>query len=731
MGKPPVSGRVFVKVYYNELIGTGSARTETAMLLEPLPAYAVVLAVAGAVGLFIAAVAWTRRSAPGARPLMAFMISCSLWALIYAIHWLTTDLATRRFWLDATYLGVVFAPVAFLVFACEYTDRPLSGRAIAALCVIPTITLLALFTDDAHGLFYGGRRTAGLIYSGGPAFWLNVVYLYGLSLIAAGRLLHAFRHAPRLQRRQGGLILAGALVPFIINAASLAAGLSPFKDLDLTPLAFLLTGLLCAVGLFRFGMFDLSPVARGVLIERMPDGMLVLDRQQRIIDTNPAAQRLLQRSDVELIGRTLTSIMPHWPDADQPSAPIELALPAGGVAEARLSPLVDRRGRQQGAVILLRDITDRKHAEQALQHLNANLESLVQARTAELHAEIDKSRAILRSAGEALVLTDLDFRIQYVNEAFTTLTGYAALDAIGHVISHQAAWPENAPVRALLQRGEIWQGEAHGRRANGQPYDAALTAAPVRDGRGQPIGCVISYQDITRRKSLERAQSRFIDSISHEFRTPLTNLSLYVELLRAGTRPEKTAAYLDQLADQVRRLRRLIEDSLEMAALDVQALPAVMRPVSLRALAQQVVLQHSAEAAAGDLSLELQPGREVNVWGDADRLGQALNAVVKNALTFTPRGGRVTLTVTLEERAGVPGGRIDVIDTGPGIAPDELPRVFDRFFRGRLAESGHIPGSGLGLSIARAIVRLHGGDLTAASEPGRGSTFSLWLPAQD
>ena len=702
------------------------------MELEPQPLYSIILILASTIALFIAAVAWPRRAAPGARPLIAYSIAVILWTVPYAVHWMITAASARFFWLDLTYLGAATISVTYLAFALEYTGRShwLTSRRLTALSIIPALTLVALFTDEAHGLFYGGQRTAGLIFSGGPMFWLNVIYGYCLTIFALVLSVTAFRHSPLLQRRQMGLVLIGTLVPFFINAIMFTS-LSPFKDLDLTPLGFTVTGVFFAAALLRYGLFELVPVARGVLIEHLPDGMLVLDQQQRIIDLNPAASRLLDRDAGQLIGRTLPQAIDHWPGGapDRAASPIELTLTAGRVAEARLSPLIDRSGQRQGDVILLRDITDRKRAEAALQQLNASLETQVQARTAELRAEKDKSDTILHSVGEALLLTDLEFHIQYVNEAFTTLTGYLADESLRQPIGTRAAWPEAADLLAAVRGGQTWRGEVTGRRKDNWPYEAALTVAPVRDGHAQLIGCVISYQDITQRKSLERARARFIESISHEFRTPLTSLGLYTELLQANKRPEKNAQYLNQITNQLKRLQRLIEDSLEMATLDMQRETFEQQSLSLAALAQTVSQRAAETARAKGLELTLDLDSQVRVWGDEARLTQALWKVIDNAVTFTPPGGRITLATRGDVSSAATHGVIDVSDTGPGLTVEELPRIFDRFYRGKEAEPGHIPGSGLGLSIAQAIVHAHGGEITVQSEVGRGSTFSLRLPA--
>jgi signal transduction histidine kinase len=137
------------------------------------------------------------------------------------------------------------------------------------------------------------------------------------------------------------------------------------------------------------------------------------------------------------------------------------------------------------------------------------------------------------------------------------------------------------------------------------------------------------------------------------------------------------------------------------------------------------------EAERAGLTVEIVPfpSSLPPVNGDEPRLVQALGELLENAVTFTPLGGQVTVEVKAAEAEGRAGVAIAVQDTGPGISPEEQGRVFDRFFRGRLADSGHIPGTGLGLSIAQEIVRAHGGQVTVESELGAGSTFTIWIPA--
>ena len=363
------------------------------------------------------------------------------------------------------------------------------------------------------------------------------------------------------------------------------------------------------------------------------------------------------------------------------------------------------------------------------------LEAEVAARTAEIRAEQKKSEAILRSVGEAIVMFDLENRIQYVNEAFTALTGYTAEEALGQrassVMEGGMSEQVQQSLRLALAKGEIWQGEATHRRKDGRPYDAALTIAPMHDADGNLVGYVSSHRDISRSKDLDRARSQFITNVSHQLRTPVTTIQLYTHLLRQGKQPEKSELYLQMMEQETSWLIHLIQDILKMTSLDSGRAVTIWEPIALSNTIEKVVTHYQAQAETSGLTLAampLPPDLPV-VKGDQAQLAGALGEVVENAVTFTPPGGRVTVEAATVEDGGRLWVTIAVRDTGPGISPEEQERVFDRFYRGSLAESGHILGTGLGLGITDEILRAHGGRVTVESEVGEGSTFTLWLPS--
>ena len=361
------------------------------------------------------------------------------------------------------------------------------------------------------------------------------------------------------------------------------------------------------------------------------------------------------------------------------------------------------------------------------------LEAEVTARTAEIRAEREKSDAILRSVGDAIVMTNLEGEIQYVNAAFTALTGYTAAEISGCqgelLLEEEITERTWQTVYLALDKQGMLQEEVTVRRKDGRTYDAALTIAPVHDADGRLVGYVNSHRDISRLKELDRARSRFMNNISHEQRTPATTLNAAIYLLRKGDRPEKTGAYLDIMGESTDRLIHLIEDILQVTALDSGRVINVWQSVSLDAIVGIVVDRYGRRAEEVDVALVLLPASVdlPAVRGDHGRLVQALGEVVENAVIFTPPGGQVTVRTEIITHDGRPWVTIAVQDTGPGLLPEEQERVFDRFFRGRLAEAGNIPGTGLGLSIAYEIVRAHGGRLTVESAAGSGSTFTLWL----
>lgn len=370
---------------------------------NPPLTYAAFLLIAGSLGVVALLLAWRRRSAPGGAPLIGMMITLITWTWTYALFWLSPQYPAPFFWLDMTYLGVVFMPVAQFVFAYEvirhkkWRDRP----TLAALLVIPLATLVILWTDPYHGLFFAGARSPGegRIFSGGPWFWVNVIYSYALVLGAYGMLLVGFvRSRASLYRRQLGIALLGVVVPLVVNILGIF-GVHFLPELDLTPILFSITGLFFTIGLVTFRLLDIVPVAQSVLLDQMNDGMLVLDAKGRIIELNNAACKLFGRRRSSLIGKGFSITGSSFAEIIEQSAPLRLVNKQitfgdnpGQVLDVQVTPLQAESSLEQTLLVTWRDVTRLKQTEEELRIANQALTEHV--RKIEALQEILKEQAI-------------------------------------------------------------------------------------------------------------------------------------------------------------------------------------------------------------------------------------------------------------------------------------------------------------------------------------------------
>ncbi|RPI96346.1 MAG: HAMP domain-containing sensor histidine kinase, partial [Chloroflexi bacterium] len=224
-------------------------------------------------------------------------------------------------------------------------------------------------------------------------------------------------------------------------------------------------------------------------------------------------------------------------------------------------------------------------------------------------------------------------------------------------------------------------------------------------------------QTLERLERLFNAQRRFVADVSHEMRTPLTTIRGNISLMRRIGYDQEAMAAID---GEAQRMTRLVEDLLLLAKADAGRLSLEKTPVDLDTLVLEVYKQAQI-LSDGAVSVQLGPFDQARVLGDSDRLKQLLLNLVSNSVKYTPRGGTVTISVSRHENTV----RVDVTDTGRGIPPEDLPHIFDRFYRVDKARSRAMGGTGLGLSIARWITEAHDGQLQVTSEVGKGSTFSV------
>jgi len=354
--------------------------------------YTLPLLVSAALSGGVVAYIYRRRRGPGAGALLTLMCGVVVWTLGYALQMASVDPGAVFFWSGVQFMGVLTVPTLWFVFALRYT-----GRAVAlhgwryGLLPVPIATATMVWTNPYHHFFWLRLRPIQypdfLVteFDYGTGFWLHATYSYVLLLAGTVILLRALFRSPPGYRPQLGAALIGAAAPWLANALSIF-DLVPFQHLDLTPFAFIVSGLCFGWGLFRYHLLDLVPVARDLVVERMRDAFLVLDGRQRIVDLNAVARRILGTGAYigRPVGELLPVLAPLLTEATRGEVDGEVALQVGDALhhyEVDLLPMPMGRRKDPGYLLVLHDVTARQRAETRLRRLKEEADGANRAKS--------------------------------------------------------------------------------------------------------------------------------------------------------------------------------------------------------------------------------------------------------------------------------------------------------------------------------------------------------------
>ena len=335
--------------------------------------------------------------------------------------------------------------------------------------------------------------------------------------------------------------------------------------------------------------------------------------------------------------------------------------------------------------------------------------------------------AMMDSMREGLLVVDAEMRVVATNPAARDLFGAAGEKSQGRRLSDLTRNPAVlSAFLAALERAERVEVKVETIEAAPRAYDLRVAPLQPRAPGGPRRGAVGVFFDITRLERLERVRQEFLSNVSHELRTPLTAIRTYVETLADGAIDDAAhnRRFLSVIDRNAARMHGLIDDILELSAIEAGKVAVEPAAVALRPLVGEVVTTLAARAGERRVELRNEVAEDVIVRADARRLEQMLTNLADNAVKFNREGGSVVIA---HARAG---GRdqITVSDTGEGIPPEHIHRIFERFYRVDRARARALGGTGLGLAIVKHLARAHGGEVAVQSALGRGSSFTIELP---
>lgn len=584
--------------------------------------YIVPILISSLISLVVTILAWRRRTVPGATPLMFMMLSSTLWLLTYILEIGSTTEQGNLFWANVSYVGIVAGPVAWLMFCLEYTNpnKKITWRFAAPFLIEPALIMLSMLTDSLHHLFRMSITldTSGpfafLVIERGPLFWVHVAYSYGVLAYGTYLLIMAYRSTNSLYRAQIGVSVLGAFVPWIINILYISP-LATIFVIDPTPIAYMVTGLMFAWGIFGFKLMDISPVARNWVVEQMDDGMFVIDTLFRVVDANLAAQEMLGKATDQIIGLSVEDVFAEWPDLVVEYRDVERAnteIEFNNDEEPQylnlnISPLYDKQQRLKGRLIVVHDNTE--------QH---------------------KVEAALREAKEAA-------------------------------------------------------------------------------------------------EAASRAKSTFLANMSHELRTPLTAIIGYSELLQEQAVTLDLADNnfpnrLEKINISADHLLHVINDLLDLSKVEAGQMKLDLRTFSIASVIEgvQVVVKPMVEKNHNKLTINTAADVST-MHADPAKVRQILLNILHNAAKFT-KDGDISLAVQLnpQDSAQI---LFEITDSGIGMSQTQIDQLFRPFFQADLSTTRRYGGTGLGLAISCHLCKLMQGEIMVQSQPDRGSSFIVCLPA--
>ncbi|MEA3349426.1 MAG: PAS domain S-box protein, partial [Chloroflexota bacterium] len=505
-----------------------------------LAAYPIILVFTASFAMLISYFAWQRRATLGSKTLALLMLAVTVWAFADTLEVLVTKASAKVFLSQISYIGIHSVSPLFLILALKYSQRKryLIPGNIALLWVIPTIIIGLAATNQWHHLIWtkfswDSVNPTILIYHYGPAFWVGAIYSYLLTIIAIANLTWGVSHLPTIFQPQLTVLILAALLPWIGNFLYVIKQ-NPFPGRDLTPTAFLLTGILIAWSMFRYKFLDITPIARDKLIDTMLDAVIVVDDQFRVRDINQAAQSIVGKSNNAIIGEPAHKVLSHWPfletlfrgQTDIPTKKDIISDKENRWYELKTTPLQKHREYPQGWLITLHDISAHKELETALRESEA------------LH------RSVIESTNDGIAIVQNSI-VKYCNPQLASMLGYQVEDIekkpfVKFIAPDQAKIIQERHERRIRGESTPAHYETEVLHASGEHIAVEFNISSMK--YNQKIAVLAMIRDIRERLSAQEKINR-LAAVAEQAQETIVITNLEGDIEYANPHFEKTSGY--------------------------------------------------------------------------------------------------------------------------------------------------------------------------------------------
>jgi PAS domain S-box-containing protein len=700
--------------------------------------------------IFVAALFTYRlRRVRGAWYLTFVCLAASVWAASEGMLYLGLDIKSNILITKLQYLGITpLPPLALLfvisIFGFEYL---INRTRLLLLFLIAMIIIILIWTNPIHKLIFTDYYTIDsgpfpmLGLKHGLLWWIITFYHYSLIAILSVVVLFEVFSSASFHRSQAVLILVAVTVVWGLNAVYVS-GNSPVPNMDIGPLAFTLVAASMAWGFFRYSLLDILPIARSEIFRGLNDAILVIDEKDRIMDINPAAESMFGIGVTEAIGQGALQFLGDHPQLHRllgEMRPTEVCLITEGqerVYDFRGSALKDKRGAMLGRMIVLRNITDRKQTKEALKESEKRF------------------RDISYSMADWIWEVDNNGRYTFASESVKEILGYPPEELIGKTPFDLMTEDDAKHIgkffkRIVSEKKPIIDLENWNLTKKGKKICLLTNGVPMFDENGVLIGYRGVDKDITEAKHIEeekiQLQTQLVQAqkmeaigtlaggIAHDFNNILAAIIGYAELAKVKA-PEdsKVLPNLDQILKSGNRATTLIQQILAFS----RKQELEQKPLQLKYIVKES-LNFLRSTLPTDIEIKEDIAKDVGIVNaDPTQMQQVIMNLCTNAgHAMQEEGGVLAVglaNVGLDDIAAAqyldmnhyPYLNLSVSDTGHGMTSDVKDRIFEPYFTTKAPGEG----TGMGLSVVHGIIKKHNGEITVQSEPGKGSTFHVYLP---